>query len=101
MVIRIGNDAYGEYKYRVFVGTASIWLQEFHVFAYDTTEALDLIANYCEKNGLDGLYATHDELAALRKPGQSISEYADDHNLICCGNNRIYLQIAGIERIEL
>ena len=95
----IGNGEYGENLYKVCIGTGTAWLEEFRVYAYNETEAIDLIADYCEKNGLDGLYADHYEIFDLCN-GETVEEYAEAHNLTCCGNHGIYLEIASIELVK-
>ena len=97
--ITIGNNAYGERHYRIFIETCTMFLQEFHVYAYDETKALDLVADYCEENGLEGLYADYYEVFDLCDIGETVEEYAEAHNLICCGNHGIYVGVAGIEEI--
>ena len=96
----IGSNAYGETLYRVYLGTGTMWLEEFHAYAYNEQEAVDLVADYCEEHELTGLYADHYELADECKVGQTVDEYAEAHNLICCGNHGIYIELAGVEAIK-
>lgn len=97
--IKIGTNNYGERHYRVFLNTGTMWLQEFHVFAYNETEALDLVADYCEEH-MPGLCADHYELADHCDTGETVDEYAEAHNLTCCGNHGIYVGVAGMEEIN-
>lgn len=99
-IIKIGSNACGENLYRVFVGTGTIWLKEFHVYAYNEQEAVDLVADYCDEHELEGLYADYYEIFDLCDVGQTVEEYAEAHNLTCCGNHGIYLEIAGIELVN-
>ena len=94
--IQIGTNP----KYRVFLGTGTMWLQEFHVDADDMTEAVDLVADYCEENELHGLYADHYEIFDLCEAGETVDEYADMNGLICCGNHGVYINIMGIEELQ-
>lgn len=98
-ITTIGTNNYGEHLYRLFIATGTIWLKEFRVYAYNETEAVDLIADYCEEHELEGLYADYYEIADLCEVGQSVDEYVEAHNLICCGNHGIYLEVAGLEEI--
>lgn len=98
-MIEIGSNSYGENLYRVHIGTGIAWLQEFHVYAYNEQEAVDLVADYCEENELHGLYADYYEIADLCDVGETVDEYAEAHNLMCCGNHGIYLEVAGLEEI--
>ena len=99
-VIKIGSNSCGEKLYRVFIGTGTIWLQEFLVYAYSGQEAVDIVADYCEEQEWSGLYADYYEIADLCGPGQSVDEYVEAHGLICCGNHGIYLDVAGLEEIK-
>ena len=95
-IIVIGR---GDRHYRVFLATGTIWLQEFDVYADNETEAVDLIADYCEDHELHGLYSDHYELADLCESGETVDEYAEANGLTCCGNHGIYIEIAGMEEL--
>lgn len=97
-IIEINKGSHGECYYAVFIGTGTAWLQEFHVYAYDPSQAVDLVADYCMEY-LPGLYAGHYELFDLCE-GETVDEYAEAHNLTCCGNHGIYLEIASIELVK-
>ena len=96
-ITTIGTNNHGEHLYRVFIATGTMWLKEFHVYAYNESEAVDLVADYCEEHELEGLYTDYYELFDLCDFGETVEEYAEAHNLICCGNHGIYIEIAGIE----
>lgn len=98
-MITIGSNNYGETLYRVFVATGTAWLKEFHAYAYNEQEAVDLVADYCEEHEMHGLYADHYEIFDLCE-GETVEEYAEAHNLTCCGNHGIYIAIAGIESVK-
>lgn len=95
----IGNNDCGEILYRVYLATGTMWLKVFQVYAYNESEAVDLVADYCEEQEYDGLYGDYYALADLCDVGQSVDEYAEANNLICCGNHGIYLEVSGIEQI--
>lgn len=98
-MIKFGSNSCGENLYRVFIGTGTIWLQEFHVYAYNEQEAVDLVADYCEEHELEGLYTDYYTIADECETGQSVDEFIYEHNLTCCGNHGIYLEVAGLEEI--
>lgn len=95
-IIEINKGNYGEHTYAVFVGTGTACLQEFRVYAYSDTEAVDIVADFCEKYELSGLYADHYEIADLCDAGETVDEYAEAHNLTCCGNHGVYMNIVNI-----
>ena len=95
----IGSNAYGETLYRVYIGTGTAWLKVFQAYAYNEQEAVDLVADYCEEHELEGLYTDFYGIADECEVGQTVDEYAEAHNLICCGNHGIYLEVAGLEEI--
>lgn len=97
---KVGSNTCGETLYRVFLGTGTLWLAEFHVYAYSEQEAIDLAADYCEEQELEGLYADHYEIYDLCEAGQTVDEYAEEHGLYCCGNHGIYVKLEGIEVIS-
>lgn len=98
--IMLGTNDYGEKLYRVGVANGTAWLQVFMVYAYNEQEAVDYVADYCEKNGLEGLYWQYYELEGMCEDNQTPEEYAEAHNLTCCGNHGIYLDVAGLEEVK-
>ena len=98
--MKINEGNYGEKLYKVTLGTGLAWTQTFDVYAYNESEAVDIVADYCEENELQGLYGDFYEVADLCDIGQSVDEYAEANGLTCCGNSGIYLQILDIEECE-
>ena len=96
-IIEINKDNHGEHLYSVAIGTGTAWLQEFHVYAYDSSQAVDLVADYCEEY-LPGLCADHYELFDLCE-GETVDEYAEAHNLTCCGNHGVYIDLVRVVEI--
>ena len=86
-------------NYKIFIGTGSMHIQEFHVSANNETEALALIADYCEENEMHWLYADYYEIFDLCDVGETVSEYAARQDLTECGEHGVYMQIKGIEAI--
>lgn len=97
---KIGTGTCGETLYRVFLGTGTLWLAEFHVYAYSEQEAVDFVADYCELHKLEGLYSDHYELADECEVGETVDQYAEACGLTCCGNHGIYVKLEGIEVIS-
>lgn len=99
--MNIINDGgmYGETLYRINVGTGLAWTKEFNVYAYNEQQAVDLVADYCEEN-FEGLVFDHYELADLCEVGESVDEYAEANNFICCGNHGVYMNVVGIEILK-
>ena len=95
-ITTIGTNNHGEKPYRVYLGTGTARIEKFDVFAYNESEAVDMVADYVEENEFEGLYFDYYELYDLCE-GETVGEYAEAHNLICCGNHGIYLEVAGLE----
>ena len=95
MPINEGN--HGETLYRVILGTGTAWTKEFKVYAYNETEAADLVADHIETEELKGLYSDWYGLFDLCEGNETPDEYAEANGLTCCGNHGIYVQILGIE----
>ena len=98
-MITIGSNSCGENLYRVYIGTGTAWYKVFHVYAYNESEAVDLVADYCEEHELHGLYADYYEIYDECEVGETVDEYVEAHNLTCCGNHGIYLEVAGLEEV--
>ena len=98
--MKINEGNYGEKLHTITLGTGLAWTQSYEVYAYNESEAVDIVADYCEENELQGLYGDFYEVADLCDIGQSVDEYAEANGLTCCGNSGIYLQILGIEECE-
>ena len=97
--MKINKGNYGEKLYAVTLSTGLAWTHTYEVYAYNETEAVDLVADYCEDHELEGLYGEYYELADLCEVGQTVDEYAEANNLTCCGNSGIYLNITNIEEV--
>jgi hypothetical protein len=86
-------------NYRVLLGTSSFYPQEFHVCANDKDEALNLVGDYCEENGLHTLYSDRYEIADLCKVGETVEEHAAALHMTCCGKHGVYVELFGIEEM--
>ena len=101
-MIVINQAACGEKTYIVSIGTGLVWANLYKVAAYHETEAADLVADYLEEHKCTGLYYDHMEFEAI----VSCSEYktaealAEAHNLTCCGNHGIYIELLNIEEVS-
>ena len=72
-ITTIGTNNYGEKCYRVYLATGTAWYKVFQVYAYDESEAVDMVADYCEDNELHGLYSDYYDLTDLCESGQSFA----------------------------
>ena len=98
--MKINEGNYGEKLYTITLGTGLAWTQSYEVYAYHESEAVDIVADYCVDNEINGLYGDFYEIADLCDIGQSVDEYAEANGLTCCGNSGIYLQILDIKECE-
>lgn len=100
-IINEGN--YGEKLYKIGLWTGTAWVAEYGVYAYNEQEACDLLADYVEENerndGRDGRYYAEYAYLFEHSDYGSVDEYAEAHNLTCCGNHGIYLEIESIKEI--
>jgi hypothetical protein len=98
--MKINEGNYGEKLYKVTLGTGLAWTQSYEVYAYNESDAVDLVADYCEEHEFHGLYSGFYDLYDECDVGQSVDEYAEANGLTCCGNSGIYMQILGITEVQ-
>ena len=98
-MITIGSNSCGEKCYRVYLATGTAWYKVFQVYAYNESEAVDLVADYCVENELEGLYADYWDIYDNLEFDETVDNVIEANNLICCGNYGIYLEVAGLEEI--
>ncbi len=89
--------------YEIGLPTGLYLKRIYWVVGKNEQEALDILADFLEKNNMSGLYKTFDELFdEAEEEGESFEEY--EQNYICCGNHGIYLdamvQIRQLEKGE-
>lgn len=90
----------GKRNYQVLLDTGSaLHPQEFNVCARSAVMALDLVGDYCEKNGLRNLCATHQELAKICPKEQTVDAFAETSGLTKCGVNGVYVAVKEINEI--
>ena len=97
----INEATCGEKIYMVSVGTGLVWANLFKVAAYHETEAADLVADYLEEHEYSGLYYDHNELETLAfcSEYKTAEAFAEAHNLTCCGNHGIYIELLNIKEV--
>ena len=102
-MIVINKATCGEKTYVVSLGTGLVWASLFKVAAYHETEAADRVADYLEANELTGLYYDHLELEVIAgcTEYKTAETYAEAHNLACCGNHGIYIELLNIEEVSI
>ena len=94
------NEAnYGEKTYIVSLATGLAWVNQYQVAAYGVTDAIDIVADYLEAHECTNLYYDHMELECIAKCSEwkTAEAFAEAHNLTCCGNHGIYIELANIE----
>lgn len=96
--MKINEGNYGERLYCVTLGTGFAWTKSFEVYAYDESQAVDLVADYVEEHHLY-LYDDHYYLADLCEVSETVDEYAAANGLTCCGNSGIYMNILNIQEV--
>ena len=94
----INQSNYGEKAYKIALGTGTAWTEEFTAYAYNEQDALDLVADYLENEGCNGLYYDRAELEILASCSEwkTVEAFAEAHNLTCCGNHGIYVELVNI-----
>ena len=97
--MKLNNGYYGEKLYKVTLGTGTAWTRTFEVYAYNEGEAVDLVADYCERRGMNVVYTDHYGIADECETNELVAEYAEANGLTCCGNSGIYMQILNIQEV--
>lgn len=85
--------------YLIGVGTGTAFLQIFEVCGLNEQDALDLVADHCVANELEGLYSSYFALADMAELGETAYECAESFGLSCVGNTGVYMDIVSIEKI--
>lgn len=98
-MITINEGNYGEKLYKIGIGTGTAFVYELGVYAYNETEAVDLVADYLEEKEYNGLYGDYYDIADECGVGQDVEEYIEEYGYICCGKHGIYMQIVYIEEV--
>ena len=95
----INEGKYGEKCYKVYLKTGTAWLEEFEIYAYSETEAVEILAEYVVENELDGLWYDFFELANECDFEEDVDTYAANHGFIPCDKG-VYLSLERIEEIS-
>lgn len=100
-MIIINQATCGEKTYIVSIGTGFVWSKQYQVAAYNETEAVDCVADHLENHQYKSLYYDSLELELIAKCSEykSAEAFAEAHNLTCCGNHGIYIELIGIEEV--
>lgn len=94
----INEGKYGEYCYKIYLNTGTAWLEEFEVYAYTESEAIEELAKHVVGFGFDGLWFSYFQLANECELDETVDEYAANHGLIACDKG-VYLPVARMEVI--
>ena len=100
--MKIINEAnYGEKTYIISLATGLAWVEQYQVAAYDVIGAIDIVADYLEAHECTNLYYDYLELKCIAECSEwkTCEAFAEAHNLICCGNHGIYIELANVEEV--
>ena len=99
----INEATCGEKTYIVSLGTGLLWASLYKVAAYNEQSAVDLVADYLEDHKCTGLYFDHFELEVVAECTEykTADSYAEAHNLTCCGNHGVYIELLNIEEVSV
>lgn len=102
-MIIINEATHGEKTYIASVGTGLAWTEQFKVAAYHETDAVDLVADYIETQRYINLFYDHAELEVIASCTEykTAEAFAEAHNLACCGNHGIYIELLNIEEVAV
>ena len=84
--------------YEIIIGTGFAWPYSEVVEAFNEQDAVDILADKLESEEC-GFVFSHQELFNNCETGQTVQEYAEAHNLTCCGNHGVYLELLAIKKI--
>lgn len=91
------NNYNGEQLFQIILGTG----EKFKVYAFDEQEALNTLADYLVEEEQEYSYTDYYEIADLCEVGQSVSEYAEENNIYCAGEQGVYIQVSEIQNISI
>ena len=102
-MIIINEASCGENTYVVSIGTGLAWSEQYQVAAYDEQSAADLVADHLEDHKCTGLYYEPFELEVMASCSEykTTEAFAEAHNLTCCGNHGIYIELLNIEEAHI
>lgn len=83
--------------YKVNVNTGTAYLCSVMVEAFSERAAVDTVAD-----SLKGSRSvlTREEIEKLKSPEETVEEYAEANNLVCCGSEGVYMSVDSIETLE-
>ena len=96
-MIIVNEATCGAKTYIVSIGT-----NPFKVTAYDEQSAINLVADYIENHKWTNLYYGNFELKVMAECSKwkTADVFAEAHNLTCCGNHKIYIELLNIEEVS-
>lgn len=83
--------------YKVNVNTGTAYLCSVVVKAFSESEAVDATADLLKESGF---VLTCEKIEKLKSPEETVEEYAEANDLICCGNEGVYMSVDSIETLE-
>lgn len=83
--------------YKVNVSAGVAWPLSVVVEAFSESEAVDAAADSLKGSCF---VLTREEIEKLKSPEETVEEYAEANNLVCCGSEGVYMSVDSIETLE-
>lgn len=83
--------------YKVNVNAGVAWPLSVVVEAFSESEAVDTAADSLKGSRF---VLTREEIEKLKSPEETVEEYAEANNLVCCGSEGVYMSVDSIETLE-
>lgn len=83
--------------YKVNVNAGVAWLLSVVVEAFSESAAVDTAADSLKGSRF---VLTREEIEKLKSPEETVEEYAEANNLVCCGSEGVYMSVDSIETLE-
>ena len=92
------ENKYGEKQYEVLIGTGTAFPYKETVWAYNEQEALDIVVDHLEKID-SNLVLNYYDIYDICEVGQTVDEFAEEHNLVPAGNSGLYVYVIDIREV--
>lgn len=83
--------------YKVNVNAGVAWLRSVVVEAFSERAAVDTVADSLKGSRF---VLTREEIEKMKSPEETVEEYAEANNLVCCGSEGVYMSVDSIETLE-
>ena len=92
------ENKYGEKQYEVLIGTGTAFPYKETVWAYNEQEALDTVVDHLEEIDSAFVFDYYD-IYDMCEVGQTVDEYAEEHNLVTAGNSGLFVDVVDIREV--